>query len=71
MVPKTPEHNGTAECMNRTLVEVACSMLSGSHLPPKFWAEALSTAVYVHSRSPTKALSQMTPQEASIGETSC
>ena len=57
--------------MNRTLVEVACSMLSGSHLLPKFWADALSTAVHVRSRSPTKALSQMTPQEAWTGETSC
>ena len=67
-IPKTPEQNGTAEHMNRTLVEAAHSMLSGSHLPPKFWAEALSTAVYVRNRSPTKALSQMTPQEAWRGE---
>ena len=57
--------------MNRILVEVTCSVLSGSHFPPKFWAEALSTAVYVRSRSPIKALSEMTPQEAWTGETSC
>ena len=48
-IPKTPEQNGTAERMNRTLVEAARSMLSGSHLPPKFWAEALSTAIYVRN----------------------
>ena len=64
----TPEQNGTVEHMNRTLVEAARSMLSGPHLPPKFWAEALSTAVYVCNRSPTKTLSQMTPQEAWTGE---
>ena len=63
-IPKTPEQNGTGERMNRTLAEAACSMQSGSHLPPIFWAEALSTPVYVCNRSPTKALSQMTPQEA-------
>ena len=54
--------------MNRTLVEAARSMLSISRLPPKFWAEALSTAVYLHNRSPTKAVSGMTPQEAWTGE---
>ena len=68
IILKTPEQNGTAERMNRTLVEAARSMLSGSHLPPKFWTEALSTAVYVRNRSPTKVLSQMTPQEAWTGE---
>ena len=56
-IPKTPEQNGNAECMNRFLVEAAHSMLSGYHLPPKFWAEGLSTAVYVRNRIATKALS--------------
>ena len=40
IIPNTPLQNGTAEHINRTLVEAAHSMLSGSHLPPKFWAEA-------------------------------
>ena len=39
-----------------------------SHLPPKFWTEALSTAIYVHNRSPTKALSQMTPHKVWTGK---
>ena len=67
-IPKTPEQYGTAKHMNRTLVEAAHSMLSVSHLPLKFWAEALSTTVYVRNRSPTKALRPMTPQEAWTGE---
>ena len=54
--------------MNRMLVEAARSMLSISRLPPKFWAEALSTSIYLHNRSPTKAVSGMTPQEAWTGE---
>ena len=44
--PKTPQQNGVAEQMNRTLVETVCSMLSDVKLPRKFWAETLSTAVY-------------------------
>ncbi|KAL2092442.1 hypothetical protein ACEWY4_012240 [Coilia grayii] len=46
-VPKTPEQNGVAERMNRTLVETVRSMLADAKLPQTFWAEALATAVYV------------------------
>ena len=67
-VPKTPEQNGVAERMNRTLMEAVRSMLSGAKLPHKFWAEALSTATYLLNRSPTKAVKGMTPYEAWTGE---
>ena len=63
-VPKTPEQNGVAERMNPTLLESVQSMLSGANLPHKFWAEAVSTAVYIRNRSPTKAVDGMTPFEA-------
>lgn len=67
-VPKTPEQNGVAERMNRTVVETVQSMLADAKLPSKFWAEALSTAVYLRNRSPTKAVDRMTPFEAWMGE---
>ena len=67
-VPKTPEQNGVAERMNRTLVETTRSMLFGAKLPQRFWAEALSTAVYLRNRSPTKAVKNITPYEAWFGE---
>jgi len=63
-IPKTPEQNGVAERLNRTLVETVRSMLIDSKLPHKFWAEALSTATYLRNRSPTKAIGRMTPHEA-------
>ena len=63
-IPKTPEQNGVAERMNRTLVEAVRSMLIGAKLPKKFWAESLSTAVYLRNRSPSKAVVDMTPFEA-------
>ena len=63
-VPKTPQQNGVAERMNRTLVETVCSMLTYAKLPHKYWGEALSTAVYLRNRSPTKAVTEMTPYEA-------
>ena len=38
-IPKTPEQNGVAECINRTLIEVVRSMLSDAKLPHKFWGK--------------------------------
>ncbi|GJZ57199.1 retrovirus-related pol polyprotein from transposon TNT 1-94 [Tanacetum coccineum] len=39
---RTPQQNGVAERMNRTLIEVARTMLADSLLPTTFWAEAVS-----------------------------
>ena len=38
----TPEQNGVAERLNRTLVESARSMIAHAWLPNTFWAEAIS-----------------------------
>ena len=38
--PKTPEQNGAAERLNRTLVETTRAMLLDANLHQKFWAEA-------------------------------
>ena len=67
-IPKTPEQNGVAERMNRTLVETVQTMLADSRLLHGFWAEALSTAAYVINRSPMKTLGDKTPFEAWYGK---
>ena len=46
-IPHTPEQNGVAERQNRTLIECVRAMLGDSKLPHRFWAEALSSAVYL------------------------
>jgi hypothetical protein len=66
-IPHTPEQNGVAERLNRTLIEGVRTMLADSKLPHRFWAEALSTSVYLRNRSPTKALEGVTPHEAWSG----
>ena len=63
--PKTPEQNGVAERLNRTLMEMVPTMLFESNLPHKFWAEVLSA--YLRNLSPTKAVNGMTPFEAFHG----
>ena len=67
-VPKTPQQNGVAERLNRTLVEMIRTMLVESNLDQRFWGEALSTAVYLRNRSPTKAVEGKTPFEALYGK---
>ena len=67
-IPKTPQQNGVAERLNRTLEEMIRSMLAESQAPKRFWAEALSTATYLRNRSPTSALNEMTPHEAWTGD---
>ena len=62
-IPYTPQQNGVAERMNRTIMETARSMLHHADLPLSFWAEAVSTAVYLRNRSPTSSLKDMTPYE--------
>ena len=49
--PYTPQHNGMAERMNRTLLEMARSMCAHARLPVTFIYRAICTAVYLHNRS--------------------
>jgi len=48
--PRTPQQNGVVERKNRTLQELARSMLSEYKLPLTFWAEAVNTSCYVINR---------------------
>ncbi|GJS25008.1 putative ribonuclease H-like domain-containing protein [Tanacetum coccineum] len=50
-VARTPQQNGVAERKNRTLIEVARTMLFDSKLPTTFWAEAINAACYVLNRT--------------------
>ena len=65
--PETPQHNGVAERMNRTFLNNVRVMLADADLPNMFWFEALTYAVHLHNLSPTRALENMTPEEAWSG----
>ncbi|KAG8498939.1 hypothetical protein CXB51_005359 [Gossypium anomalum] len=66
-VRHTPQQNGVAERMNRTIMEKVRCMLSNSNLPKSFWAEAASTACFLINRSPSVAIKKKTPQEVWSG----
>ncbi|GJZ94849.1 putative ribonuclease H-like domain-containing protein [Tanacetum coccineum] len=47
---RTPQQNGVAERMNKTLIEAVRTMLADSLLPTMFWIEAVNTACYIFNR---------------------
>ncbi|RVW83084.1 Retrovirus-related Pol polyprotein from transposon TNT 1-94 [Vitis vinifera] len=65
--PYSLEQNGVAERKNRTVVEMARSMMKAKNLSNHFWAEGVATAVYLLNISPTKAVLNRTPYEAWYG----
>lgn len=54
-MPRTPQQNGVAERMNRTLTERARALLNTSGLPKTFWGDAILTANYLNNRIPSRA----------------
>ncbi|CAI7823153.1 unnamed protein product [Closterium sp. NIES-53] len=62
--PYTPQQNGAAERLNRTLVEAVRSLLQHSKLGNEWWGEASALAAWIRNRLPTKVLLGTTPFEA-------
>ena len=48
--PYTPQQNGVVERKNRTLVEMARTMLDEYKTPRHFWIEAIYTACHIINR---------------------
>ncbi|GAU25674.1 hypothetical protein TSUD_266010 [Trifolium subterraneum] len=61
--PYIPQHNGLVERRNRSILDMARSMVKQKGLPHRFWGEVVSTAVYILNRSPTKKLIDKVPEE--------
>uniref|UniRef100_A0A5S6Q433 Integrase catalytic domain-containing protein n=1 Tax=Trichuris muris TaxID=70415 RepID=A0A5S6Q433_TRIMR len=59
----TPQLNGVAERLNRTLLDLVRSTMSGSSLPRASWAELTSTAAYICNRVMNKHNQRKTPCE--------
>jgi transposase InsO family protein len=48
--PYTPQQNGVVERKNRTLLDMARTMLDEYKTPYRFWAEAINIACYSINR---------------------
>ncbi|WVZ51956.1 hypothetical protein U9M48_003053 [Paspalum notatum var. saurae] len=65
--PYTPPQNGVVERKNRTLVEMARTMLDEHRTLRRFWAEAVNTACYIANRIFLRAFLGMTSYELRFG----
>ena len=60
----SPQSNGVAERMNRTLFDMACTMLDAAGAPLELWAEAILAANHTRNRLPSRTLGGKSPHEA-------
>ena len=61
--PRTPQQNGVVERNNRTLVNIARTMIIESNLSQSFWAEAVNRACHVTNRCLIRSLLNKSPYE--------
>nr|GEU59320.1 retrovirus-related Pol polyprotein from transposon TNT 1-94 [Tanacetum cinerariifolium] len=66
----TPQQNGLAERMNRTLMDKVRCLLIQSGFPKTLRVEATCTAAYLINRSPSTAIEKKTPMEMWSGHPS-
>jgi len=52
--PHTPQQNNVAEHANRTVAEAAQAMLQSAGMSNGFWECAVSTAIHVCNRAPSR-----------------
>ncbi|KAG6464550.1 hypothetical protein O3G_MSEX014592 [Manduca sexta] len=60
-LPYTPQQNGVAERLNRTLCDKTRTVFAETNLPKFLWCEAIQCAAYQLNRSPSQAINFKTP----------
>lgn len=65
-VSHTPQLNGKAERLNRTLLDKTRALLFESNVSKELWGEAIRTSAYLMNRSPSQAVPK-TPSEMWTG----
>ena len=63
----TPQHNGIAEQLNRTILERIRALLHASGQPKFLWEEAMHHVIWLKNRTPTKVLGGLTPYKVVFG----
>lgn len=62
--PNTPQHNGSAECRHRHIVETGLTLLHQASIPLTYWPFAFQAATYLINCLPTPVLNNKSPFES-------
>jgi hypothetical protein len=66
-IPRTPQENGVVERKNKTLQEMAKSMMNEKNIGQTYWVEEIHTTVHVLNKAHLRPQSDKTPYELWFG----
>lgn len=66
-IPDTPQMNGSAERLVKTITTLANACLSGSGLTDEYWADACEYVTFIQNRLPREALGWKSPYQVMFG----
>jgi hypothetical protein len=66
-IPRTPRQNGVVERQNRSVQQMARSMLNERNIPQTYWVEAIHTSIHILNKAHLRPHSDKTPYELWFG----
>jgi hypothetical protein len=66
-IPRTPQQNGVVERKNKTVQQMARSMMNEKNIGQTYWVEAIHTAIHVLNKAHLRPQSDKTPYELWYG----
>jgi hypothetical protein len=66
-IPRTPQQNGVVERQNRSVQQMARSMMNEKNIAQTYWVEAIHTVVHILNKSHLRPQSDKTPYELWFG----
>jgi transposase InsO family protein len=66
----TPQQNGVVERQNKTIQQMARSMMNGNNIAQTYWVEAIYTIIHILNKAHLRPHSVKTPYELWYGRPS-
>jgi hypothetical protein len=66
-IPRTPQQNGVVERQNRSVQQMARSMMNERNIPQTYWVEEIHAVVHIINKSHLRPHSDKTPYELWFG----
>jgi hypothetical protein len=66
-IPRTPQQNGVVERQNKSVQQMARSMMNERNISQTYWVEAINTTVHILNKACLRPQSEKTPYELWFG----